>query len=112
NSCIMYESLQAGYIIDKESLPTISDGTAGGIEKDTLTFAPCQEFVDDFILLNEDEIKSALRLILEKQHVLIEGAAALPVAASLKTYKELKDKNVVLILSGAKLSLSTLKSIL
>ncbi len=112
NSCIMYESLQAGHIIDKESLPTISDGTAGGIEKDSLTFAPCQDFVDDFILLSEEEIKSALRLILEKQHVLIEGAAALPVAASLKIQKELKGKNIVLILSGAKISLNTLKSIL
>jgi len=112
NSCIMYESLQAGHIIDKESLPTISDGTAGGIELDTLTFAPCQEFVDDFILLSEEEIKSALRLILEKQYVLIEGAAALPVAAFLKRQEEFKDKNIVLVFSGAKISLNTLKSIL
>lgn len=112
NSCIMYESLQAGHIIDKESLPTISDGTAGGVEKDTLTLAPCKDFVDDFILLSEEEIKAALRLILEKQHVLIEGAAALPVAACLKIRKSLKDKNIVLILSGAKISLNTLKSIL
>lgn len=112
NSCIMYESLLAGHIIDKDSLPTISDGTAGGIETDTMTFAPCQELVDGFILLREEEIKSALRLILEKQHVLVEGAAALTVAAFLKKQADLKAANIVLILSGAKISLDTLRSIL
>lgn len=112
NSCIMYESIQAGHIIDKESLPTISDGTAGGIESDTLTFVPCQEYVDDFILLSEEEIISALKLVMGKQHILIEGAAALPVAALQKRRQDFKNKNVVLILSGARISLETLKKIL
>ena len=112
NSAVMYESIKAGRILDLESKPTISDGSAGGIEKDSITFPICQELVDDFILLTEDEIISALKLILEKHYLLIEGAAALSVAAFIKQKYRFKGKNVVLILSGSKISLDTLKDIL
>ena len=44
----MFESLEAGEIVDIESLPTISDATAGGIEPGSITFDLCREFVDDF----------------------------------------------------------------
>jgi len=112
NSAVMYESIKAGRILDLESKPTISDGSAGGIEQDTITFPICQELVDDFILLTEDEIMSALKLILEKHYLLIEGAAALSVAAFIKQKNRFQGKNVVLILSGSKISLDTLKEIL
>lgn len=112
NSAVMYESIKAGRILDLESKPTISDGSAGGIELDTITFPICQELVDDFILLTEDEIISALKIILEKHYLLIEGAAALSVAAFIKQKKRFQGKNVVLILSGSKISIDTLKEIL
>jgi threonine dehydratase len=112
NSAVMYESVKAGQILDLESKPTISDGSAGGIEQDSITFPICQELVDDFILLTEDEIISALKLILEKHYLLVEGAAILSVAAFIKQKKRFEGKNVVLILSGSKISLDTLKHIL
>ena len=112
NSAVMYASIKAGQILDLDSKPTISDGSAGGIEQDSITFPICQEWVDDFILLTEEEIISALKLILEKHYLLIEGAAALSVAAFLKQKNRFKGKNVVLILSGSKISLDTLKNIL
>jgi len=112
NSAVMYESIKAGRILDLESKPTISDGSAGGIEENTITFPICQELVDDFILLTEDEIISALKLILEKHYLLVEGAAALSVAAFIKQKNRFEGKNVVLILSGSKISLNTLRHIL
>jgi len=57
--------------------------------------------VDKFILLSEQEIKSALKLILIKHYLLIEGAAALPVAAFLKNKEKFAGQNVVLVISGA-----------
>ena len=110
NSAVMYESLKAGKILDMDSKPTLSDGTAGGIEENSMTFLLCKEYIDEFILLSEEEIKNAVRLILEKHHLLIEGAAALSVAAFLKSTQ--KAKNVALILSGSKLSIKDLKKIL
>jgi threonine dehydratase len=68
--------------------------------------------VDDFILLTEDEIISALKLILEKHYLLVEGAAVLSVAAFIKQKNRFEGKNVVLILSGSKISPDTLKHIL
>jgi threonine dehydratase len=112
NSCVMYESLKAGKILALPSKPTLSDGTAGGIETNAITFELCRRFVDDYVLVTEEEIKAALRLILAKHHMLIEGSAALSVAAFLKTKERFRKKIVVLVLSGAKLGLDDLKEVL
>ena len=60
-SAVMAKSIDAGRILDLSSDPTLSDGTAGGIEPDAITFALCAELVDDFILVSEDEIAAAMR---------------------------------------------------
>lgn len=112
NSPVMYESIRAGKIVEMESKPTLSDGTAGGIEKGSLTFEICKRYVDDFILVSEDEIKQAILLCLEKQALLIEGAAALPIAAFIKAKERFSNKDVVLIISGARISLSQLREVL
>ncbi len=112
NSAVMYHSIKAGKILELESEPTLADGTAGGIEKDSVTFELCRKYVDDFILLSEEEIAKAILLTLEKHHMLIEGAGALSVAAYLKEPTRFKGKNVVLILSGCRISLDRLRKIL
>jgi len=112
NSAVMHASVKAGRVLDLESKPTISDGSAGGIEQDSITFPICQELVDDFILLTEDEIVKALKLILAKHYMLVEGSAVLSVAAFIKQKDRFSGKNVVLILSGSKISLDTLRQIL
>jgi threonine dehydratase len=112
NSPVMYESVKAGKIVQMESLPTLSDGTAGGIEEGSVTFDICRECLDEFVLVSEDEIKEALVLFLAKHHMLIEGSAALAIASYLKLKERFKNRTVVLIISGAKLSLEKLKEIL
>lgn len=112
NSPVMAESVRLGRIVDLESKPTISDGTAGGIEPGALTFDMCRKYVDDFILVSEEEIMEAMKLVLEKHHLLIEGAAALPVASFLKNKKRFENKDVGLILSGSGIGFDRLKTIL
>jgi threonine dehydratase len=112
NSAVMYASVKAGKILDLDSKPTISDGSAGGIEQDSITFPICQELVDDFILLSEEEIISALKLTITHHFMLVEGSAVLTVAAFIKQTNRFRGKNVVLVLSGSKISLETLKQIL
>lgn len=111
-SPVMYESVKAGKIIEMESGPTLSDGTTGGIEKGSITFDICREHVDDFILVSEEEIAHSIRLMLEYHYMLIEGAAALPVASFLKTREQFRDKTVVLIITGKKLTLDQLKKVI
>jgi threonine dehydratase len=112
NSAVMYESIKAGEILDLESKPTISDGSAGGIEKGAITFDICKELMDDFILVTEEEIKQAIKLVLEKHYMLIEGAAALSVASFIKEKGKFKNKNIVLLISGSKISVDLLKEVL
>lgn len=111
-SPVMSESVKAGKIIDRESMSTLSDGTAGRIEKDSLTFNICKDCVDEFVLVTEEEIENALKLVLQRFYMLIEGAAALSVASFIKIKERYKGKNVILILSGKKISLETLQKIL
>ena len=81
NSQVMIQSVKAGRILDLPSLPTLSDGTAGGIEPGSITLDLCREFVDDYITVTEEEIKDSLREFIQTQHMLIEGSAAVAVAA-------------------------------
>ena len=112
NSAVMYESIRAGEIIEMESKPTISDGTAGGIEPGSTTFDICREVVDDYILVSENEIRAAILHMIEQHQMLIEGAAAVSVACLLKEKDRFKGKNTVLIISGKKITSKLVKEIL
>ena len=112
NSKVMIESVKAGQILDLPSLPTLSDGTAGGVEPDSITFELCRDLVDDYETVSETEIKESLRQYLQVHHILIEGSAAVALAACVKQGGRLAGKNVVVILCGANISVETLKGIL
>jgi threonine dehydratase len=112
NSCVMYASVRAGRIVDQPSSPTLADGTAGGIEAAAITYSICRDLVDEFVLVEEPEIGAAIRTILTHHHLLIEGAAALSVAALLRQVEPPRGARVVLILSGARIGLETLRSVL
>jgi len=111
-SRVMYESLAAGRILDLPSERTLADGTAGGVDPDAITFAICQRDVDEMVLVSEDEITLAMRLAIEKHCMLIEGAAALSIASFRKMRSAYRGQTVVLVVSGKKVSLDTLKTLL
>jgi threonine dehydratase len=111
-SAVMCHSVQAGQIVAEESRPTLSDATAGGIEHGSITFELCRRHVDRFVLLSEDEIAGAIRLIHEGEGMVIEGGAALPVAAALKERRTLVGRRVVLIISGSRIDDDVLRRIL
>jgi threonine dehydratase len=106
NSAGMYESVNAGEIIQIDSLDTFSDGSAGGIEKDSITFDFCQELIDEFVLITEDEIKKAMKIAFREFNQVIEGAAGVALAAYLKKENELSG-NAVVILCGGNVDLDT-----
>ena len=111
NSKVMYESVKAGKILNLKSEPTLADGTAGGIERKAITFPICSRVIDDWILLKEWEILEAIRIMISYHDMLIEGAAALTVAGLLKRHHDLEDKNVVLIITGERVTKDVLKDL-
>ena len=112
NSCVMYESIKAEKQLDLPSDPTLSDGTAGGVEMGSITFELCQRIVDEFILLTEDEIADGIRIGVEKHHQLIEGAAGAAIAGFMKQKDKLNGQRVVIVMCGGNISSEVLKSIL
>ena len=112
NSCVMYESIKAEKQLDLPSDPTLSDGTAGGVEMGSITFELCQRIVDEFILVTEDEIADGIRIGVEKHHQLIEGAAGAAIAGFMKQKDKLNGQTVVIVMCGGNISSEVLKSIL
>ena len=111
NSCVMYESLKAGKQLDLPSEPTLSDGTAGGVEFGSITFEMCKEIIDDFSIVSEGEIAKGIQIGVEKHHQLIEGAAGTAIAGFMKQKDKFKDKTVVLVMCGGNISGAVLKSV-
>ncbi|MFC1620467.1 threonine/serine dehydratase [Candidatus Neomarinimicrobiota bacterium] len=112
NSQVMIQSLEAGRIVDIPSLPTLSDGTAGGLEDGAVTFELCQKLVDTCLTVTEEEIRASLLLFMRAHHMMIEGAAAVAIASFLKVQEHFKNKTVALLICGANISLETLKQVL
>lgn len=111
-SAVMAESAKAGKILDLPSAPTLSDGTAGGIEENAITFDLCQQLVDEYLLVSEDEIAEAMRNFIDAHHMLLEGAAGVALAAVRKHADRYAGKNVVAIVCGANISRDVLKSVI
>ncbi|MDD1682925.1 MAG: threonine ammonia-lyase [Methanoregula sp.] len=80
--------------------PTIADGIRVA-ECGARTFPILQDYVDQVILVSEEEIAGAMLLLLERKHVVAEGAGAAPLAAILNgSIKIPKGSTVVLVISG------------
>jgi threonine dehydratase len=111
-SAVMTESVRAGKIVDLPSGPTLSDGTAGGIETDAITFDICREIVDEFVVVSEEQIAEAMRGFIDSHHMLAEGAAGVAIAGLLASGDKYKGKNVVVIVCGGNISRDTLKKVI
>ena len=112
HSQVMIQSVLAGEILDLPSQPTLSDGTAGGVEPGSITFPLCRHWVDDYCTVTEDEIMTSLREFISAHRMLIEGSAAVAIASFLQQRDRFEGKNVVIVLCGANIGLETLKEIL
>ncbi|KAJ8909037.1 hypothetical protein NDN08_005735 [Rhodosorus marinus] len=114
-SAVMSESVKAGRILDLPSLPTLSDGSAGGLDDGGFTFDLCKTLVDEWVLVSEEEIATAVLGMIQHHSKIVEGAAAVAIAALLKTCKQTKDyagKSVVAVVCGSNLGTENLRSVL
>lgn len=103
-------SWESGNMIEAQ-MNTIAEGVATRVPFEN-TQRIMREYVDDFLLVSGDSIKSAVITLLENTHNLAEEAAAAPLAAALQIKEKLKNKNVVLVMSGGNISLQNLKNAL
>ncbi len=100
NSAVLYECMRAGKIIEVPEQPTLSVSTAGGLEPEAITFGVAQQVIDRGVLVTEAEILDAARRVFREDDQLVEGAAAVAVAAFLKSAGDYADKTVVIVICG------------
>jgi threonine dehydratase len=99
---VMYHSLKAGEPIRMEQQDSLADALLGGIGlENRYSFRMIQRYVDDFVLVSEEEIAEAMVFALERHHLLVEGAAALGIAALLAAKVEDPRHNLVVVVSGS-----------
>ncbi|MDR9440547.1 MAG: pyridoxal-phosphate dependent enzyme, partial [Halomonas sp.] len=105
----MWESLKAGHPVAVEEVESLADSLGGGIGRDNrCTFALVSEVMDDHFHVSELAIAAAMVDILEDEKRLVEGAAAVGLAAIKEHGLDVRGQRVALILSGNGVSLSTL----
>ncbi len=112
NDAAMWASVRAGKVVTVEAKPTLSDGSAGGLEPDSITLKLCQRLVDDWVLVSEEAIAAAMRLFIETQHQLLEGAAGVALAAFLQQSQAYRGQRVAVVICGANIGLDTLRQVL
>jgi threonine dehydratase len=104
----MAASVEAGKVVEVDAQDTLSDGTAGSVEPGSITFELCRELVDEWVLVSEDAISAALRMVIDTEHQLIEGSAAMAFAAARARRTELEGQRVAVVSCGGNISARTL----
>lgn len=94
---LFYYQTQEG-VVESSS---VADGLEGRVEDNAITIPILQRVLDDIILVTEEEIEEAIRWVWTKNHEIIEGSAAVTLAARLNG--KIKPLPSLLILSGGNL---------
>lgn len=110
-SAVMAASVRAGRVLGSGDEvpfePTLADGVAGGVEPEAITLDLCRRLVDEWVLVEESAIASAMRFVHRVRFAAVEGSAALPVAAL--GALDPAPKTAALVLSGAGISAAGLR---
>lgn len=105
-----YLSWKEGRRVEAKS-ETFAEGLATRASFD-LPQSILRRYLDDFVLVSEEELKAAMRLAIEKTRNLVEGAGAASLAAARKLRDRLGGQRVALVMSGGNATLAGLKELL
>ena len=107
----VYRSWKAGKIVETDSVETVADGLASRKPLD-LTFRMMIRYVDDILLVTDQEIGEAVLALIREAHILAEPSGAASLAALLSRYNPKPREKVAAIISGANISIDYLASLL
>jgi threonine dehydratase len=98
-----YLSLKNGKLYPPLPPKTIADGLRTALCE--RTFSIIQNYVDEIVLVSEQEIIEATRLLWERMKIIVEPSGAVPLAAVLKNKEKFSGKKIGIILSGGNVDL-------
>lgn len=108
NDHAMIASITAGRIVEAPASPTLSDGTAGGIEAGAITFDLCAALVDEWVTVSELQTARAMAAMIDDHHEVVEGAAGVALAAAQAYARSHPGARIVAVTCGANVSSRTL----
>lgn len=97
-----------------ETLPAVST-IADGISVKTPgehTFDLCSRYVDEIVTVTDDEISSAILMLIEQQKLIAEGAGAVAVAAAMFGKLPIAGKRVACMVSGGNIDVTILSRVI
>ena len=97
--------------LEADQMRTVAEGLATRVPFE-LPQRIMWDLLDEFVLVSEDEIRTATRLMIEGTRNLVEPAGAAPLAAALRLRGRLAGRRVALICSGGNISLDQLRAVL
>jgi len=102
----MFHSIKAGKPVLVEEQKTLADSLGGGIGLDNrYTFALVQQYVDDIILVTEQQIAAAMAYLYRSDRVIAEGGGSVGVAALLHDLVPNVRGNIVCVISGGNIDM-------
>ena len=106
-----FTSLRKKRVVEVKVRPTLADGIS--IQKvGEITFPILQKKIDEIVTVQEDEIASAILMLMERKRVVAEGAGAAPLAALLSGRLRIGPKKIVLVISGGNIDVNLLDRII
>jgi threonine dehydratase len=109
-SCAMARSLEENRVYTTfPSKETIAEGLEGGISE--ITFELGQRLIDRMVVVEEDEIRSAIRFLLEHHRLVVEGSGAVGVAALIHDRWSEPGRKAGVVLTGGNLDYRLLQQI-
>jgi threonine dehydratase len=107
----MAAAVQAGEPVTLEPATTIADGIAVR-RAGSLTLPIVARYVDEIVQVDEDEIASAILMLLEREKTLAEGAGAAALAALLQSRTSLTGAHTAVLVCGGNIDVTLLSRII
>ncbi len=107
----MLRATEAGHPVTIPASATVADGIAVRRAGD-LTLPLVQRYVDEIVMVDEEEIANAILVLLEKEKTLAEGAGAVAVASLLQHKTSLSGKKTAALVCGGNIDVSLLAKII
>jgi threonine dehydratase len=105
------QGIAAGRIVTIDVQPTLADGLAGNLDPDTVTFDIVRRHVARIALVDEPQLRRAVSSIVDREHVIAEGAGAVGVAALLAGTLDVRGKRVAVVVSGGNIDQDKLSAV-
>ena len=103
----MKASIDAGHPIEVEEVVSLADSLGGGIGlQNKLSYPLCKTYLDDIVLVTEDEIYNAMQTLYYEDRLVAEGASVVGIAA-VKSGKVKASGAIATIVTGRNVDMQT-----